>query len=116
MTDRKMEAIIADLLRAGVALAAALVLAGGFWYVMSSGRAVSDYGQFHPETLGLGAFLTLDLPERLMGAGLLVLIATPVARVAFCLAAFALERDRMYVCFTAIVLAVLIYSIGTAIF
>ncbi len=46
--------------------------------------------------------------------GLLLLIATPVARVIFSLAAFAIQRDRMYVWFTAVVFAVLLYSIGTA--
>jgi uncharacterized membrane protein len=46
--------------------------------------------------------------------GLLTLIATPVARVIFCLAAFAIERDRMYLGFTLAVLVVLLYSICTA--
>jgi uncharacterized membrane protein len=44
---------------------------------------------------------------------LLTLIATPVARVAFSLIAFGKEGDRMYVVVTAIVLFVLLYSIGT---
>src|SRR6201999_2075041 len=35
MTDKRMEVVIANLLRAGVALAAALVLLGGAWYVAS---------------------------------------------------------------------------------
>ena len=43
--------------------------------------------------------------------GLLVLIATPIARVAFSLVAFALQRDRIYVIVTLIVLAVLLYSL-----
>ena len=43
--------------------------------------------------------------------GLLVLIATPIARVAFCIVAFALEHDRLYVLFTVIVLIVLLYSL-----
>jgi uncharacterized membrane protein len=116
MTDQRMEVAIANLLRAGVGLAAALVLAGGAWYVASSGRSVPNYGQFQPEIKGLSAFAILDWPEKLIEIGLLVLIATPVARVAFSLAAFEVERDRMYVWFTLAVLAVLIYSIGTAIF
>jgi uncharacterized membrane protein len=116
MTDRRMEDVIANLLRLGVALAAALVLAGGVWYVASSARAVPDYARFHPEAWGPRAFAALSSPEKLMAIGLLVLIATPIARVAFALAAFALERDRMYVWFTAAVLGVLAYSIGTALF
>jgi uncharacterized membrane protein len=43
--------------------------------------------------------------------GLLLLIATPVARVAFSVVAFVLERDRMYVGITLLVLAVLLFSL-----
>ena len=44
--------------------------------------------------------------------GLLLLILTPVARVAFSLVGFALERDGTYVTLTFIVLAILIYSLA----
>lgn len=115
MTDQRMDVIIANLLRAGVSIAAALVLAGGIWYVASS-RTVPNYARFQPDMRGVGAIASLDWPEKLIGIGLLVLIATPVARVAFSIAAFAVERDRMYVWFTVIVLAVLLYSIATAVF
>jgi uncharacterized membrane protein len=47
----------------------------------------------------------------LIQLGLLLLIATPVARVAFSVAAFAMQGDRLYVVVTLIVLAVLIYSL-----
>jgi uncharacterized membrane protein len=114
MTDRRMDAIIAKLLRIGVGSAAAVVLAGGIAYVASTGRTVPGYLHFHPEMRGLGALRSLPWPELLIEIGLLVLIATPVARVIFCLAAFVVERDRMYVGFTAAVLAVLLYSICTA--
>jgi uncharacterized membrane protein len=43
--------------------------------------------------------------------GLLLLIATPVARVAFSILGFAKERDGMYVVFTAIVFSILIYGL-----
>ena len=43
--------------------------------------------------------------------GLLILIATPVARVAFSAVAFAIERDYLYVWITLFVLAVLLYSL-----
>jgi len=114
MTDKRMDEIIAKLLRAGVVLAAALVLIGGIAYVASSGRTVPDYRQFHPEMRGLSPLRTLPWPEAVIEVGLLALIATPVARVIFCLAAFAIERDRMYMGFTVAVLVVLLYSICTA--
>jgi uncharacterized membrane protein len=43
--------------------------------------------------------------------GLLLLIATPVARVLFSAIAFALERDYLYVLITLIVLGILLYSL-----
>jgi uncharacterized membrane protein len=43
--------------------------------------------------------------------GLLLLVATPVARVAFAVFAFARERDRVYLTVSLIVLAVLVYSL-----
>ncbi len=114
MTDVRLEKVIGNLLRAGVSLSAALVLAGGIWYVASSARAAPEFRQFHPEVQGFGALGKLPMPETLIEIGLIVLIATPIARVIFSLVAFALERDRMYVIFTLIVLSVLLYSIGSA--
>jgi uncharacterized membrane protein len=53
----------------------------------------------------------LSLQSRgIMQLGLL-LIATPVARVAFSVSAFAQQRDRTYVIVTLRVLAVLLYSL-----
>jgi uncharacterized membrane protein len=44
--------------------------------------------------------------------GLLLLIGTPVARVAFSLGAFLHERDALYVVITAIVLAALVLGLA----
>ena len=44
--------------------------------------------------------------------GLLILLATPLARVAFSVFAFTMERDRLYVIVTLIVLAVLAFSLA----
>ncbi|HZD33179.1 MAG TPA: DUF1634 domain-containing protein, partial [Candidatus Angelobacter sp.] len=43
--------------------------------------------------------------------GLVLLIATPVARVVLSAVGFAIERDYLYVALTLIVLAVLLYSL-----
>ena len=42
---------------------------------------------------------------------LVLLIATPIVRVAFTTVAFALQRDRTYVIVTLIVLALVVYSL-----
>ena len=44
--------------------------------------------------------------------GLLLLIATPVARVVLCVIGFARQRDRLYVVVSSVVLLVLIYSLS----
>ena len=49
--------------------------------------------------------------ESIVQLGLLLLIATPVARVAFTLVAFMLQRDRTYVAVTALVLALLLFGL-----
>jgi len=43
--------------------------------------------------------------------GLLLLIATPVARVGMSIVGFAAERDWMYVRFASVVLVILLYSL-----
>jgi uncharacterized membrane protein len=52
--------------------------------------------------------------RALMQLGLLLLIATPIARVALSLVGFAKEGDRRYIAITALVLALLLFSlVGT---
>ncbi len=115
--DERIENIIGNMLRAGVILAAAVVLAGGVLYVAKYGRQQPQYGAFHGEPSDLRSVSqiteqAISLHSRgLIQLGLLLLIATPVARVAFSVIAFAAERDWLYVVITLIVLAVLVYSI-----
>ncbi|MGA3018666.1 MAG: DUF1634 domain-containing protein [Bryobacteraceae bacterium] len=73
-----------------------------------------DYRHFHAGPRGFASLGMFSGPEAVMQLGLLILIATPVARVIFSLVGFALERDRVYMAITLVVLAVLAYSIGTA--
>jgi len=112
MTDQRLEQIVGNLLRTGVALAAAVALAGGVWYLAANGAAAADYHRFHAGRMPW----VPDLPGPLVAiqAGLLILIATPVARVVFLLAAFGLERDRAFVAITLTVLAILAYGIAGA--
>jgi uncharacterized membrane protein len=111
MTDYRLEQMMGNLLRTGVALAAAVVLAGGIWYLAVPGAAPVDYHQFRGGHLAFPWTLGLPAPLATIQMGLLILIATPVARVAFSLVAFGLERDRVYVAITLVVLAILTYSL-----
>ena len=117
LTDRQMDRIIGALLRYGVMLSALVVAAGGAWYLIQYGGTKPNYRVFRgePEYLRHVRGIVSGIPgfhcRRMIQLGLLLLIATPVARVAFSVVAFALERDRTYVAITLIVLAVLIFSL-----
>jgi len=52
--------------------------------------------------------------QAIVMAGLLLLIATPIARVALSIVAFIIERDRLYTAITAAVLVILLvgFAIG----
>jgi len=116
-SDRKIEEIVGDLLRAGVMTSALVVFIGALIYLIRHGRSPADYHVFRgepPDLRTLSGILhdAVALHGRgIIQLGLVLLIATPVARVAFSIWGFAEERDRMYVTFTSIVLAVLLYSL-----
>lgn len=116
-TDQKTEVVIANLLRAGVTLAAAVVCAGGIVFLVRHGFAPTNYRAFVGEPSDLREWKgivrsALSLRGRgIIQLGILCLIATPVARVAFSVVAFALERDWLYVGIASAVLAVLTYSL-----
>ncbi len=115
--ERWMQTIISYLLRGGVILSAALVFAGGILYLARHGLDAPDYRTFRGEPAELCCLKgiaadALSLHGRgLIGLGLLVLIATPVARVAFSVLSFLRLRDYKYVLITLIVLALLLYSL-----
>jgi uncharacterized membrane protein len=117
-TDEQMDRIISVLLRSGVVAAALVVLAGGIFYLIRYGATLPDYGVFRGEPAKLrsvSGILTDALSFHTRGViqlGLLLLVATPVARVAFSIIAFALQRDLTYAIVTVIVLAVLLYSLA----
>ncbi len=115
--DHQIEVVVGYLLRYGVMISATIVFCGACIYLFRHAHQPADYRIFRGEP---SDFRTI--PGVLQSArhghgrgwiqlGLLFLIATPIARVAFAVAGFALERDRMYVAFTLIVLLVLLYSL-----
>ncbi len=117
LMDKDAEEVIGNLLQAGVILAAAVVLLGGILYLTRHGSAPTHYRTFlgEPEELRhIPSILRETVTFRasaIIQFGLLILIATPVARVAFSVWAFAKERDWTYVVVTLIVLTLLIYSL-----
>jgi uncharacterized membrane protein len=118
--DEQIDRVLGNLLRLGVLVSAVVVLAGGLLLLAREGRQANpDLHEFQEEPSGPGVIVrqAVALDSRgLIMLGLLLLIATPVARVVFSVFAFALQRDYLYVLFTVIVLIVLLYSLFSGYF
>lgn len=117
VNDQDIEVLMGSLLRAGVYISAAVVLAGGLLYLSQSGAWEPHYHTFTGEPANLK-----NISEILAGAarfhslaiiqlGLLILIATPIARVIFSAIAFFLEKDYLYVGIALVVLGIICFSL-----
>jgi uncharacterized membrane protein len=115
--DRRMELILGNLLRAGVLVSATIVLCGACIYLARHAHEPANYRVFRGEPSdfrtirGVVQSVKNGRGRGFIQLGLLFLIATPIARVAFSIVGFSIERDRLYVAFTVIVLLILLYSL-----
>lgn len=117
-----MNKILGIVLRSGVVLSGAIIAIGAILFIAShSLDDTSSYLTYNPSVIPHGNFpvslasiafglVSLD-PLSIIALGFLVLLATPVTRVALSLFLFAAERDRRFVYLTAAVLAILLFSI-----
>ena len=115
--DQKVERIIGVLLQTGVILSLVVTLLGAVLYLGREGRHVAEFRVFRGEPWDLRSAPAVVRAafgghrEAIIQLGVLILIATPIARVLCSLVAFALQRDLTYVVVTVIVLAVLLYGL-----
>lgn len=120
LSDDEFDRLLGHVLRAGVVIAATVVLAGAAIYLVRHGSALPEYRTFRGEPgdlrsiRGIVADLGALRGRGVIQFGLLLLIATPIARVVFSVLGFFRQRDWMYVTVTSIVLALLLYSLLTA--
>ena len=120
VTEERLESAIANLLRGGVLASAALVGVAGLFYLWQHRANIVNYGTFQLErsnlrTLsGILASATRLRADALIQLGLVLLIATPIARVGLAALGFYLQRDRPYVVVSLIVLGILIFSLTHA--
>lgn len=115
--DVHMEIAISRMLRTGVSLAAAVVLLGSVLYVWQAHGVAPDYRHFQ----GVPTPVTQIAPviegirhfdsRSIIRCGVLLLIATPILRVVYCVFGFAAQKDKLYVGISSLVLMVLIYSL-----
>jgi uncharacterized membrane protein len=114
-----MNVVVSNLLKYGLIVSTSLIVLGvALLFARTPGGfpeslqqlVSSNYGK---PTLSAGALfsgLTAADPGSVLELGLIVLLATPVARVAASVVLFAEEKDRTYVAITLFVLAVLLVS------
>ena len=115
-----MNVVISDVLKYGV-LASAIIIGLGVLILFlntpqsfpstTSELLAMNYGK---PTLALSQLLSgvaSANPVYVIELGLIVLLATPVARVAASVLMYAMEKDKMYVAITLFVLIVLLFGL-----
>ena len=118
---RRAELFLSNVLRGGVLTSLGVILAGtlvSFFhhpeYVSSPQELarLTQAGAAFPHTVrDVVAGLAELRGQAIVALGLLILVATPVARVAVSILLFLEERDRTYAAITSIVLLLLILSL-----
>ncbi len=105
----RLEMVVSRVLQVGVTLSAAIVAVGIVMFLIThqGGYPIAGF----PHTIsGVLSGVVQGKPYAVISLGLLVLLLTPVLRVAVSLGSFVVEQDRIYVVVTFYVLAVLIAS------
>jgi uncharacterized membrane protein len=116
--DEAFEALLGHVLRAGVMVAGIVVGVGGALFVVNHHAELPVYSAFRGEPGELRSIAGIISEARTLSGrgviqlGLLLLIATPIARVVFALVGFGRQKNWMYVGISAIVLALLAYSLA----
>ena len=117
LTDRQAEQLVGRILQIGVLLSALVVSAGGILYLTQNAGKPAGRRKFHrePERLRNPVEVVQEAmelhPRAVMQLGVLLLILTPVVRVAFTVLVFLAQRDVKFVAVTVFVLAVLLLSL-----
>ena len=107
----QMSTIIGGILQGGVIISSAIIILGLVLLPFHPGGLSAQRIERFPHTLGqVWTELLAFHPQAIIVVGLLLLIATPVIRVAASVVAFWLEHDRRFVIITLVVLAILITS------
>ena len=115
--DSALDGRISILLRAGMMIAATVILTGGVLFLSIHGRTTPDYRTFRgvPDQLNSVHYILRGALHgqslAIIQLGMLLLIATPVLRVLFSVFAFAAARDYLYVAISTTVLVILFYSL-----
>lgn len=107
-----IEKHIGIILRIGVAISIAIILVGLILLIFNNNVEMPTTSDISIEYILCG-IPTLN-PWSIMLFGILMLIATPILRVAGSIVAFAIDKDFQYVIITSVVIVILLTSIVVA--
>jgi uncharacterized membrane protein len=116
-TSESLEIVLGSVLRWGTIVSAIVIAAGGIAYLAHNGNETPHYETFRgepPELKSISGIVTDALafhPPGIIQLGMLLLVATPIARVAAALLGFAVRRDLTYVIISAVILMALAYGL-----
>jgi uncharacterized membrane protein len=114
--DRDLQVIIGWILRAGVTVSMLIVFIGGVIFVWRHGQSIPDYKKFKGvpdfihDTHGIINGALNFKGQAIIQLGIMLLIATPILRVAFSAIGFILEKDYLYTALTVVVLLIILAS------
>ncbi|MEC5142127.1 DUF1634 domain-containing protein [Chitinophaga sp. 212800010-3] len=116
LRDQDIEQFIGLQLRVGVIVSSIVVFIGGVIYLIRHGHEQPSYSTFTGVREGLNNLQGIwqgvleNKGMNIIQLGVVLLIATPIIRIAFSVIAFLLEKDYLYVGLTLVVLGVIAYS------
>lgn len=116
MTERQrdIDVAISNILRIGVLLSSMFCLIGGIGLTLQDWSKAVHYDAFDAQLKTIPGIFELAWqghPEGIIQVGVLILLSTPVLRVAFAALAFLKEKDYVYAGLALLVLSGLTYSL-----
>jgi len=119
--DQHLQKVVSVTLRSGVTTASVVSAIGGLLFLVTNGRQTVDFHTFAGTNSPFTSLASIThalfdsdaaaSKLAIVQMGVLILLLTPVLRVALSIVGFAMEKDHTYVLITAIVLMTLMCSI-----
>lgn len=114
--ESNLDFVLSWVLRIGLGIAFIIVFIGGSLFLWQHANDHIDYKVFNGQFIslkGIKESFESAVYDHYLGfiqLGILLLIATPIVRVIFCMVIFAIERDMLYVSLSGVVLIILLFS------
>lgn len=117
--SKNLALVIGNIMRWGVVISLSVTFIGGVVYLSDHPGEKVSYKVFTEQDHSVAEIFMgtwrgiLDFKgEALIMMGILLLFSTPVIRVLFSLLGFIIEKDKLYIVITLIVLAIIFVSIS----